>query len=123
MILFSCKDEFNIPEYDSVEDNENPSYSIESPIEDSVYLSKGQLPIKITFTDNYELNEVQFQMVPNNFNDNGFSFSKVIGDSTFTLDTVYTIPSTDSISYDVLIIAGDLVDNIVSETYTFVTKD
>jgi hypothetical protein len=123
VMCFGCKDEFNIPDYGTVVDDEDPTFLISSPLADSVYLSKGQLPIKLGFSDNYELGEVQFQMVPNNYAHPGYIFKKVIADSTFTLDTFYQIPATDSISYDVLLIVGDVVDNIVSESYTFATKD
>jgi len=125
MIFFvvACKDELNIPDYGGIEDTETPTISIISPIKDSTYLGLTEIPIKIDFMDDYQLSEIQVQLIQNNFIDTGLSFILSMTDSNYSLDTFYNIPSTDSISYDVVIIASDLDDNIVTESYNFATKD
>ena len=120
---FGCKDEINLPEYNSIEDNESPVISLISPTKEATYSGQTQLPIRVDFTDNYEVDEVQFQLSPINFASPTFKVTKKINATSYSLDTFYTVPSTDSIKYDVLVIVNDGVNNITTESYKFTTKN
>lgn len=109
--ICGCKDEFNLPEYNSIEDLESPVISVASPIGNNTYNGLTQLPINIEFTDNYEIEAVQFQLSPTNVSGPSMSFTKMVNDSVYRIDTVYNVPQVDSVDYNVLIIANDIVNN------------
>ncbi len=123
ILVFGCKDEFNLPDYGTIEDTENPTISIISPVKNQTYSGLTQIPIQVNFNDDYQLDEVQFQLSPINFASPSFSITKKAGEKSFSIDTIYTVPSTDSIVYDVLIVVNDAVNNISTESYQFTTKN
>lgn len=120
---FGCKDELNLPEYNNVEDTESPVITLVSPTKEATYSRQMQLPIRVDFTDNFEVDEVQFQLSPINFASPTFTVTKKVNATAYSLDTFYTVPSTDSIKYDVLVIVNDGVNNIATESYQFTTKN
>ena len=121
-LMCSCTDEFNLPEYEGIDDNESPEIELISPLENAKITGTTEINIQVNFSDDYQLNEISYQLAPLNFNDPGLSFSKTVTDSMFSIDTTYTIPSSDSIQYDVLIIANDLLENVVTKSYQFTSK-
>ncbi len=122
-LVVACKDVINLPEYDTFEDNEDPIIVITSPQKNETYSGLSQIPITVEFSDNYQLDGIRFQMSPTNVAAPSINFTTAVNDSTYSIDTFYTVPSTDSITYNVLIIANDIVNNITTEAYTFNTKD
>jgi hypothetical protein len=123
-LCFGCKDDFNLPEYTTpIEDTEKPTLMILSPEKNKTYSGLTQLPIQIDVMDNEEVDEIQFQLTPVNFSSSSFSAIKKVADKSYRLDTFYTIPSKDSIVYDVLIVASDKYKNITTESYQFTTKN
>ena len=122
-LVIGCKDEFNLPIYNTIEDTESPTISIISPVKDQTYSGLNQIPVQINFSDDYELEEIQFQLSPINFASPSFTVTKMAGTKNFSLDTFYTVPSTDSITYDVLIVVNDLANNHTTESYQFTTKN
>jgi len=121
VIAIGCKDDFNLPV--TIEDTENPTISIISPVKNQTYSGLTQIPVQVNFNDDYQLDEVQFQLSPINFASPSFSITKKAGEKSFSIDTIYTVPSTDSIVYDVLIVVNDAVNNIATESYQFTTKN
>jgi hypothetical protein len=121
--LVSCRDELNLPEYTPiVEDAADPSIAALSPTDGEIITGATTVPVKINFSDDLALSQVQVQIVPVNFSDPGLSMTINTSEKTYTVDTTYTIPSSDSIVYDVLLIASDEASNVVNQAYQFTTK-
>jgi hypothetical protein len=121
--LLGCKDEFNIPVYDSYVDGDDPIITIVSPSEDTVYIGESKIAIHIEFKDDYELSEVEFDLQPTNGSFSGINFKETLsGDSTYTYQSEFIIPTTDSTRYEIYIQATDLVGNTAKELYFITTK-
>ena len=119
-LCLGCSDTFNLPEYGSeIEDNENPIITVTSPEENFVYNGLTQIPVNLTVTDNFVLEAVQLQLSPSNIAGEGISFTRTVNDSIFSLDTVYTFPAGDSIVFDVLVVANDVVNNTAFKSFSF----
>lgn len=115
-----CSDTFNLPEYGAtIEDSESPVISLSTPEENFVYRDLLSIPVSLTVTDNLELDAVQLQINPSNVVGDGISFTRTVNDSIFRFDTTYTFPPGDSIVFDVLIIANDLVNNTSLKSLSF----
>jgi hypothetical protein len=115
-----CSDTFNLPEYGSdIEDNEDPIITVVSPEENFTYNGLTQIPVNLTVTDNFELEAVQLQLNPSNVVGDGISFTRTVNDSIFSIDTVYTFPAGDSIVFDVLVVANDVVNNTAFKSFSF----
>lgn len=121
--LGACKDEINLPDYVVDHDEVYPHLVRFAPVPDSVYTGLTSLPIHIEVVDDRQVGEVKFIMVPRNHSDPGVSITRIFSGDSAVIDTTYTIPTTDSLGYDALLIASDWYGNIVSESYTFATKD
>lgn len=123
LVLSSCKDEINLPVYGTIDDTASPVISIITPTPNEVITgSSTQIPFQVQFRDDYRVNEIQVQIVPRNFATGTMSFTLDVQDSIYNLDTLYTIPSSDSLVYDVLLVADDLLGNVTPESYEFTTK-
>ena len=55
VVLTACKDEFNLPVYDSYVDGDAPSFEILYPNEDTTILNKDSVNIQIICKDDYEI--------------------------------------------------------------------
>lgn len=121
--LTSCKDEFNIPVYDSYVDGDDPIITVISPEVDMEYVGATEIPIQIEFRDDYELKEIEFDMQPTDGSFTGINFRQTIsGDSTYSYQSKFLIPTTDSTRYEVYIQATDLVGNTAKKLYFITTK-
>ena len=49
VIAIGCKDDFNLPV--TIEDTENPTISIISPVKNQTYSGLTQIPIQVNFND------------------------------------------------------------------------
>lgn len=126
VFAFACKDEINLPDYsyDDPLDNDTlaPVINVHHPVLDSTYSGLSQIPIKVDFSDDYGIKEINFQLAPN-VSAPIMNFVKGINSKTFLLDTFYPVPSTDSIEYTVLVTASDSLNRVTTLNYNFTSKD
>lgn len=111
LILFSCKDEINIPESGSYVDGDPPIISILSPDRDSVYSSSENIPLHITLEDNYNLDSFQLLIRTEFTQDSVLYFDTTITDSFYSYQSHFSPLSTDSANYEIYVNAYDEVGN------------
>jgi hypothetical protein len=121
--LVSCKDELNIPQSDSYVDGKAPVYTIISPAKNAVFTGQTTIPIHITVTDDYEIEDFEFDIRDQAGALQGLNFTKEsIGDTIFEYQADYTLPTTDSTTYEVYINVTDLVGNNDNTVYFITAK-
>ena len=64
IILTACKDEINIPEYDSYVDSNGPSFEIIYPSIDTTIIGKDSINFEIICKDDYEIDSFFFEIQP-----------------------------------------------------------
>jgi hypothetical protein len=123
LFIGGCKDEFNIPEIDYV-DSLPPAVKVLSPTKDTVITGQTAVPIIIELSDDYELNSLTISIAPTKVSLAGYTETiDLSGKKEFTFTDSYTLPTTDSMTYEVNIAASDLVNNKpLPIQYFFTTK-
>jgi hypothetical protein len=124
MIVHSgCKDEFNIPETVYI-DSLPPTLTVMTPQANQVFSNVTSVPIRIELSDDYELNTINIRIDPSDFNLPSYSLSQDIsGLKTTVFETTYTLPTTDSMTYELNVKVTDVVDNTSLPTqFSFTAK-
>jgi hypothetical protein len=76
----------------------------------------------IRITDDYEIAKVNVRLIPEDLSLTGFDEEVEISDSLYTYTKNFTLPTTDSMKYEVNVRAEDLVGNSLNEVYFFTAK-
>ena len=121
--ITACKDEINLPDYGGYVDGDSPIIEPVSPAKDATLDAAQQVNFEIRVTDDYELAKVNIRLIPEDITLTGFDEEIVLSDSsTYTFVKNFTLPTTDSMRYEVNIRAEDLVGNSLNEVYFFTAK-
>jgi len=122
VILTACKDEFNLPVYNSYVDGDAPSFEILYPSEDTTILNVDSVNIQIICKDDYEIDSFFFEIQPANFSADLVVFKTAVNDSLYDFNFNYPMPTKDSMRYEAYIKAVDLVGNSNNKVYFFTVK-
>ena len=123
VLIFGCRDEINIPESSSYVDGEAPMFNLITPQKNQVFVNQINIPIQIECTDDYELKYFKFELYPETPGYDTIRFETQLSDTAaYTYNANYTVPTTDSTTYEVYIEASDLVGNVDNEVYFITTK-
>jgi hypothetical protein len=107
----SCKDVFNDPNLEKpIIDTTPPTIKVHSFQDGDIFQNQTQIPVKVDFEDDYELEFIRIMISPDDINVNPFYYEKRLEKSFYTVDTFYTLPAVyDSIQFDVLLYCEDYV--------------
>lgn len=119
-LLLSCKDELNLPVYDSYVDGDGPTFEIRFPKPDTTLIGKDSITFDIICRDNYEIDNFTFEIEPTDFSSERFTFNTAINDTFYHFNETYPLPTKDSMRYEVYVKAVDLVGNS-ENTLFFIT--
>ena len=122
IILTACKDEINIPEYDSYVDSNGPSFEIIYPSIDTTIIGKDSINFEIICKDDYEIDSFLFEIQPADFSSELFTYKTAVNDSIYIFNLSYPLPTNDSTRYEAYVKAVDVVGNSNNEVYFFTTK-
>ena len=90
VVLTACKDEFNLPVYDSYVDGDAPSFEILYPNEDTTILNKDSVNIQIICKDDYEIERTfKTSSFQNRFNFHMFKSLRIRQSICHTYQSVY----------------------------------
>jgi hypothetical protein len=120
--ITSCKDEINIPEYGGYVDGDSPVIEALSPTKDDTLDATEVVNFVIRITDDYEIAKVSVRLIPDDLSLTGFEEEVELSDSLYTYTKNFTLPTTDSMRYEVNVRAEDLVGNSLNEVYFFTAK-
>ena len=120
--ITACKDEINLPEYDGYVDGASPTIEALSPSKDTTLDATEVVNFVIRITDDYEIAKVNVRLIPEDLSLTGFDEEVEISDSLYTYTKNFTLPTTDSMRYEVNVRAEDLVGNSLNEVYFFTAK-
>jgi hypothetical protein len=120
--ITACKDDINLPEYDGYVDGDSPSIEAVSPAKDTTLDATEVVNFVIRITDDYEIAKVNVRLIPEDLSLTGFDEEVEISDSLYTYTKNFTLPTTDSMKYEVNVRAEDLVGNSLNEVYFFTAK-
>lgn len=121
--ITACKDDINLPEYDGYVDGDSPSIEAVSPTKDTTLDATEVVNFVIRITDDYEIAKVNVRLIiPEDLSLTGFDEEVEISDSLYTYTKNFTLPTTDSMKYEVNVRAEDLVGNSLNEVYFFTAK-
>ncbi len=121
-ILVACRDEINLPEYDSYVDEESPRFEIVYPNEDTTIINNDSVRIQITCSDNYEIDSFFFEINPTNDPSDLVVYKTAVNDSLYEFSFNYLFPTKDSMRYEAYVKAVDLVGNSNNKVYFFTAK-
>lgn len=121
-ILVACRDEINLPEYDSYVDGESPRFEIVYPNEDTTIINNDSVRIQITCRDNYEIDSFFFEINPSNDPSDIVVYKTAVNDSIYEFSFNYLFPTKDSMRYEAYVKAVDLVGNSNNKVYFFTAK-
>jgi hypothetical protein len=121
--MTSCKDEFHIPETTYI-DSLAPVLNIITPVAEEIFIGKTKVPIKIQLSDDYELSSVTVRIDPTDLSLSSFTITQdMTGLQNYDFESTYTLPTADSMTYEVNITARDFVGNSpLPIQYTFTAK-
>jgi hypothetical protein len=120
--ITACKDEINLPEYDGYTDGDSPTIEAVSPSKDATLDATEVVNFVIRIRDDYEIAKVSVRLIPDDLSLTGFDEEVEISDSLYTYTKNFTLPTTDSMGYEVNVRAEDLVGNSLYEEYSFTAK-
>ena len=121
--ITACNDDINLPEYDGYVDGDSPSIEAVSPTKDTTLDATEVVNFVIRITDDYEIAKVNVRLIiPEDLSLTGFDEEVEISDSLYTYTKNFTLPTTDSMKYEVNVRAEDLVGNSLNEVYFFTAK-
>ena len=121
-IFTACRDEINLPEYDSYVDGESPRFEILYPNEDTTIINNDSVRIQITCRDNYEIDSFFFEINPTNDPSDLVVYKTAVNDSVYEFSFNYLYPTKDSMRYEAYVKAVDLVGNSNNQVYFFTAK-
>tara|TARA_Y100000385_G_scaffold63229_1_gene62209 strand:- start:2793 stop:3197 length:405 start_codon:yes stop_codon:yes gene_type:complete len=121
-IITACRDEINIPEYDSYVDNNSPSFEIIFPSIDTTISGKDTINFEIICKDDYEIDSFFFEIQPADFSSELFTYKTAVNDSVYIFNLSYPLPTKDSMRYEAYVKAIDVVGNSNNKVYFFTAK-
>lgn len=121
--VWSCKDEFNIPESNSYIDGTAPEITIISPQDNNEYPRLSSLPLHIEITDDYSVETFNITITQQDSLYPLFDFTQEnIDSNTYSYSGNFTIPNSGSSVFEIYINSTDLVGNNNNEVLTITTK-
>lgn len=121
-VVTSCKDEINLPEYGGYVDGDSPTIEILSPREDAVLDASKDVNFAVRVRDDFEVSEITVRLIPGDISFTGFEEVVEASDTLYTYTKNFTLPTTDSMQYEVNISATDFVGNSQDKVYFFTAK-
>lgn len=119
LVVLGCKDEFNLPLYDSYLDSTPPTITIISPAENATFSGDTAVLLSYELKDDYKLKSFNIRIIPSDINLPEFKDSVAIDSSIFTYSKLYTIPIDTAIQYEVNIAVEDSLGLADSKVYFF----
>ena len=120
--ITACKDEINLPEYGGYVDGDSPVIEALSPTQNATIDASKTANFVIRVTDDYEVAKVIVRLIPGDITLTGFEEEVEVSDSIYTYTKNFTLPTTDSMRYEVNVSALDFVGNSIDEVYFFTAK-
>lgn len=117
--LWSCKDEFNLPEYDSYLDGTPPTVSIVSPAENETLTGDTVITLNYELKDDYKLKTFTVRIIPSDLSLPEFTDMVEIDDSVYTYFKQYTLPKDTAIQYEVNLSVEDSLGFASNKVYFF----
>lgn len=117
--LWSCKDEFNLPEYDSYLDRTPPTVSIVSPAENETLTGDTVITLNYELKDDYKLKTFTVRIIPSDLSLPEFTDMVEIDDSVYTYFKQYTLPKDTAIQYEVNLSVEDSLGFASNKVYFF----
>jgi hypothetical protein len=117
--LWGCKDEFNLPFYDSYIDSTPPTLTIISPAENATFTGDTVVQLSYELKDDYKLKSFNIRIIPGDINLPEFRDTVAIDDSIFSYNKLYTIPKDSAMRYEINIAAEDSLGFGSSQVYFF----
>ena len=122
VFLSSCKDEFNLPEYDSYIDGDAPTFDLLYPSIDTLIDYQDSISFNIICRDNYALDSFFFEMQPDDLSADLISYKTAVNDSVYTFNNRIALPKAEPTRYEVYVRAIDAAGNSKNKVYFFSTK-
>ena len=120
--VWSCKDEFNIPESNSYIDGTAPEITIISPQDNNEYPRLSSLPLHIEITDDYSVETFNITITQQDSLYPLFDFTQEnIDSNAYSYSGNFTIPNSGSSVFEIYINSTDLVGNNNNEVLTITT--
>lgn len=117
--LWGCKDEFNLPEYDSYLDSTPPTITIISPAENATLTGDTVITLNYELKDDYKLSKLNVRIIPSDINLPEFNDEVLIDDSVYTYFKQYTLPKDTAIQYEVNLNVEDSLGFGTNKVYFF----
>lgn len=117
--LIGCKDEKNLPEYNSYVDSTPPSIEIVTPLDNQEFTGTNIIDLQYNLRDDYKLASFSLRIIPSDIDLSEFSDEIQIDDSIYTYSNQYTLPSSDPMTYEVNISAQDSLGFGTNKVYFF----
>ena len=120
LVWLSCNEGFNDPNPRTIfiEDFGAPEITLSSPL-DSQYYTAPNLPIKMEIFDSLSLKSVSIDIASIGVPAPGFAASYSNLPRSLNIDTMYVANITDTVNFQMLIIASDSSGNVKSRTVKF----
>lgn len=117
--VWGCKDEFNLPFYDSYLDSTPPTITIISPAENATFTGDTVVQLSYELKDDYKLKSFKIRIIPSDIALPEFRDTVAIDDSIFSYNKRYTIPKDTAMQYEINIAAEDSLGFGKSKVYFF----
>lgn len=116
--LLGCKDEFNLPEYNSFVDSTPPSITVISPAENDT-LTSTNVSLNYELRDDYKLKEFTVRIIPSDISLPEYTDVVQIDDSVYTYFKQYTLPKDTPLRYEVNLSLQDSLGFGSNKVYFF----
>ena len=121
--VWSCKDEFNIPESNSYVDGTAPEITIISPEDNGVYSRSSSVPLHIEITDDYSVETFNITITQQDSLYPILDFNEEnIDSNAYSYSEDFTFPTSGSSVFEIYINSTDLVGNNNNEVLTITTE-
>ena len=117
--LWSCKDEFNIPEYGSYVDSTPPTLTIISPSENETLTGDTVITLNYELKDDYKLKSFDIRIIPSDPDLPEYTDNVAIDDSVYTYNKQYALPKDTALQYEVNIALQDSLGFAFNKVYFF----
>lgn len=117
--LWSCKDEFNLPQYSSYIDRTNPTITLVSPTENDTLSGSTEIILNYKLKDDYKLKSFTIRIIPEDINLPEYIDSIALTDSAYNYFKQYTLPTETAMRYEVNLALEDSASWGTNKVYFF----
>lgn len=119
LALWSCKDEFNLPQYSSYLDSTAPTITVVSPNENNTLTGNTEITLNYILKDDYKLKSFIIRIIPEDTNLPEYADTVALNENTYTYDEQYTLPTDTAMRYEVNLALEDSANWGTNKVYFF----